>query len=167
MINNLWAAVIALSFAIVIPSQAQTRSIFNYVTDGAGAEMSGGTATQTYFILFSETIEKRPGKFEGAWLDFSLCSALPPDSSGVAGMACIYGNGPVPITVLTKVQQGRSAPSSVSLTIADLTALPMFTLWGDVCRAECEDISQLPSPFRFTATMRATNHTKTDEDLSR
>jgi hypothetical protein len=167
MKKNLWAALVALSVAAPAPAQAQSRSNFQYVTDGAGGDMSGSTATQTYFLTFSETIEKRGSRFEGAWLDFSLCTQMPPDNSGVPGTSCIYGNGPVPITAMTKVQQGRSAPASVSITIADLTALQMFSLWGNVCRLECEDISGFPSPLRFTATMRATNHTRTDEDLSR
>jgi hypothetical protein len=166
MRKNLRVVLVVLSLAVT-SSQAQPRTNFQYVTDGAGADMSGGTTTQTYFISFAETIEKRRSKFEGAWLDFSVCSQLPPDNTGVPGTACIYGNGPVPFTALTKVQQGRSAPASVSITIVDLTALPMFALWGDVCRLECDIVSQFPSPLRFSAAMRATNHTRSDEDLSR
>ena len=142
------AAFVVLSVAAILPAQVPPRSNYQYVSEGAGAEMFGNSPAQTYSITFSETIHKRPNSLDGAWLDVSLCTQV----------SCVYGSGPIPANALTKVQEGRAAPAMVNLAIRDLHAVPGYVLWGD---------APVPSPFAFSATLRATNHLKTEEDIAR
>ena len=142
------AASVVLGVAAMLSAQVPPRSNYQYVSDGASAEMFGSSPTQTYSMIFTETIQKKTSPLDGVWLDFSFCSQA----------GCTYGSGSVPTSSLTKVQLGRSAPAMVSLAVGDLYAIPGFLIWGDVVPA---------GPLSISATLRATNQLRVEEDVAR
>jgi hypothetical protein len=149
--------------AAVIPVHAAPKISFQFVSDGAGADMTGGTSTHNYSLYVSETTQKGTNKFEGVSLNFYLCG---PDEAGSSAVTCLYGSGSIPLDAMQKVAQGRSAPTLVSLSVRDLNAIPSFFLWSETCNPVCQSILP-PSPFPISVVVKSTSQTKTDEDVSR
>jgi hypothetical protein len=162
------AVLLAISSLAIVSAQSLPPTTFHVVTEGAAGDMYNSSATQYYSVSFTETAQKGKNKLEGGALFFTVCAFLPPGSTGVSARTCYNGSGSVPGDAVSKLSQAKSPSASISIKIADLTAVPGFSLWGETCdeNFSCQPIFAFPQPFSFLATLRATNLTTVDSDVS-